>query len=460
MTISDTDNFQLELTLNPKIYSHCQGRNYETWGIGLTNEQYLEREVVSYQGPMCKASRDFLKDREGVLYWVLRDKTIVKKDTDDEDIYNIVCACETLGRKSIVHDPNGNEGKGQIHKDILSTVIGSVYTFPEFRKRGYASNMFVQLIKKMEEYLYEANSSDLNFSYLYSEVGEYYSRFGYKSFHIPLLEFKIPEQESDITTASETLIPIDQVNDHLENSEILQFGGFEELMETYTKKFENAFKESVNGNEDKYIVATYPNARINDWFHRRGIHTYFCRNFQDGEGINDEEETEIRKLSKELVFGLKLKSNPDNFLVYHQDVASNELVILLVNSDSNENYIKLIQDTIRLSSISHKINKHKIKKVKVWITELITDFSDRLSFKQKLEDFEAFKEDEINLKLNNNKQLIDLYNSLKSKGSIEFELLGNTESLSAIRFLDDKLNEQTIKNDSLIWSFNSKWTWF
>ncbi|GME69310.1 unnamed protein product [[Candida] boidinii] len=453
MTISDPQNFELELTLSPKIYSYCQSRNYETWGIGLTNEQYLEREVVSYQGPMCNASRDFLKDREGVLYWVLRDKTIVKKDADDEDTYNIVCACETLGRKSIVYDPNGNEGKGQIHQDILSTVIGSVYTFPEFRKRGYASNMFVLLIKKMEEYLYGANSSNLNFSYLYSEVGEYYSRFGYKSFHIPLFEFKVPEPT---TTTTETLIPIDKVNNYLDHSEILKFGEFEELMETYKNKFETAFKESVKGNKDKYIVATYPNARINDWFHRRGIHTYFCRNSQDG----DSNEAKIRELSKELVFGLKLKSNPDNFLVYHQDVASNELVILLVNSDSNENYVKLIQDTIKLSSISDKINKHKIKKVKVWITELITDFSDRLSFKQRLEDFEAFKEDEINLKLGERKQLIDLYNSLKSEDSIEFELLGNIESLSAIRFLDDELNEQTIKDDSLIWSFNSKWTWY
>ncbi|ODV86146.1 hypothetical protein CANARDRAFT_27412, partial [[Candida] arabinofermentans NRRL YB-2248] len=164
MHLESYPHLELQPTQSDLDINYCQKLNYPEWGKPLTLEGYLERERINYNHELCNYKRNWNDDSYGVVYWVLRDTTIIDVDDDDNES-NIVCACETLLRPSLFID--GSSGSGTL-KDCISGCLGSVFTIPKYRSKGYASKMLGALPIALKTHGFVDN---LNFLTLYSEIG-------------------------------------------------------------------------------------------------------------------------------------------------------------------------------------------------------------------------------------------------------------------------------------------------
>lgn len=221
---------QLNPTLDPQLYRYCQEENSKIWRGPLTTEQYLEREKVLYSTEMCNASRN-PSITEGVCYWIVRDES-----------NQVLGSCETVTRKCMVIRFENDK----LHSDlILSPALGSVFTFPNHRGKGVAHFIMEELHRQLLEKL--GNGS---FITLYSEVGDYYKRFGYRYFPTPLL--KIKGFQDEFPKEAETLL----------------YGSFASLVMTFSEKLVQRASDRVKKDHTTRIL-NLPTREMIDWFHAR-----------------------------------------------------------------------------------------------------------------------------------------------------------------------------------------------
>lgn len=129
--------------------------NYDIWGKPLSLEGYIKKVLIN-------GFHDNYMDPLHWHYYVLKNN-------------NGTCesSLEILLRDAWI------KTKGEL-KVVSSGVIGSVYTDVEFRGKNN--------IQYLMDGLHDA--LDIDVFFLYSELGDYYSRFGYKSHNVPIWEFK------------------------------------------------------------------------------------------------------------------------------------------------------------------------------------------------------------------------------------------------------------------------------
>ncbi|VVT54245.1 uncharacterized protein SAPINGB_P003979 [Magnusiomyces paraingens] len=101
--------------------------------------------------------------------WVLLDSETPTKDNGQ---LNILSSLVLFPRPVTVVE------KGKAPQEVISPSIMAVVTPPEYRGKGYASHLLREITKIIDQ---QAKDNKVNFSTLWSEVGEYYSAFGYKS---------------------------------------------------------------------------------------------------------------------------------------------------------------------------------------------------------------------------------------------------------------------------------------
>jgi hypothetical protein len=138
----------------------------------------------------------------GLTHWILVDSSL------PPDQRSLLASCESL-RKEVLISRNGVVKKGITHG------IGSVFSQPSFRGKGYATRMLKELAPILKTWQTEDGKRHAPFSILYSDIGKkYYAKFGWLPFpstHIHFLPFSTnenPAASSARPLASSDLEPL------------------------------------------------------------------------------------------------------------------------------------------------------------------------------------------------------------------------------------------------------------
>ncbi|EOD51350.1 putative gnat family acetyltransferase protein [Neofusicoccum parvum UCRNP2] len=123
-------------------------KNAPAWRGALSVDAYIRREYFL-------SSQDLTKDG-AQTWWVLVD-TAAKKRVP-------LAGCESFRKKAIV------ARDGQI-KDVITHGIGSVFSPPEHRGKGYAGRMMQEIGKRLRTWQ-TSEKTDCLFSILYSDIGK------------------------------------------------------------------------------------------------------------------------------------------------------------------------------------------------------------------------------------------------------------------------------------------------
>jgi len=123
--------------------------NGASWRGALSIEAYLRREAYLSNQALCKDS--------GLTSWVLVDTSCAPEKRA------VLSGCETLRKKALV------SRSGKI-TEVIAHGVGSVFTPPEYRKKGYGARMIIELGKRLRTWQIEHGHS--LFSILYSDIGK------------------------------------------------------------------------------------------------------------------------------------------------------------------------------------------------------------------------------------------------------------------------------------------------
>ncbi|VVT57801.1 uncharacterized protein SAPINGB_P005876 [Magnusiomyces paraingens] len=178
--------------------------NYLEWGRGLTHDQYTARERHLGSQPPCLDGH--------ISYWSYEELS------ENDNSWTMVSCCESLTRPALY------KTKGSPVRQTICHSVGAVFTPIPHRGKGHARRMLALLVEKFDQTdapdspfcdLYanlarqpfaieddEAIRKDrvLNsFSVLWSDVGTYYEKFGYKaSSNLEMVITKLTPSDSDL----------------------------------------------------------------------------------------------------------------------------------------------------------------------------------------------------------------------------------------------------------------------
>lgn len=161
-TVFENESIRLvELTDTADI-KETQLRNHVEWGGGMTMDQYLLRE----KGCRVRLTSESTR----MTNWALEAK-------NEQGEWELVSACETQRRLAYF------KVKGRPVETTINQSIGAVFTAERYRGKGYAAKMLEAVTKSLKTWQLPANISpeakDHVLLTLWSDVGDYYSRFGY-----------------------------------------------------------------------------------------------------------------------------------------------------------------------------------------------------------------------------------------------------------------------------------------
>ncbi|KAK0715283.1 hypothetical protein B0H67DRAFT_490879 [Lasiosphaeris hirsuta] len=143
------------------------------WGPALSHDDYLQREAYLTTVPLAKDG--------GVTHWILTEAS------QPPDGRPILSSCETLRKRVLCVRPGANGG---VVEEGLAHAIGSVFTDPKFRGRGYASRMMREVGSSLRGWQVKGKGEGdaeeeggVLFSVLYSDIGKtFYAKTGWVPF--------------------------------------------------------------------------------------------------------------------------------------------------------------------------------------------------------------------------------------------------------------------------------------
>jgi hypothetical protein len=301
-----TKNFEFELVNDPEVIRYTHLQNSSQWKSKLSAEQYADREW--HIGCESKLGKRREADNLGLFHFVLRDKSI---QTNDK-VGDIVAACETMNRKAWRIDPNGEL------KEVIAPCVGGVFTNENYRGRGYAHVM----ITKLNEF-WDARLDNDGFIFLYSEVGDYYQRFGYNSDEVKLHEIaKLENHEVQEIVSSEY--------------HFLKYEEYTKIVELQYQKVKNHLI-AKSKTQDKTLYSLIPSIDIYSWFHDRDI--FIASKLKPDEKIEH--------------FGVSLNDGSYDSIVWLHDWNDGHLTIISVSSSSSNSFKKLIDLAIQEAQRYH-----------------------------------------------------------------------------------------------------------
>ncbi|KAK3324476.1 hypothetical protein B0T19DRAFT_428673 [Cercophora scortea] len=154
-----------------------------SWRDSLDESQFLEESAYLLTIPLAKDG--------GMTLWLLTDTTL------PPDNRPILCSCETFLKKTLVSNPSGGTSDKNLHG------IASVFTDPQYRRRGYGRRMMRELSRELRDFHFDR---EMNVgAVLYSDIGkQYYAALGWKPFpNNGHLEFSASNLQSSTCTATE-----------------------------------------------------------------------------------------------------------------------------------------------------------------------------------------------------------------------------------------------------------------
>lgn len=408
MPSTSPDNYRLVQITDKELVDFTRRQNSQAWKGVLSTQDYILREYVLGK---CEMTKD-------LLVFMLQDTTRPNER---------LCSMELVVRGSTRYYKNGDKVE---QKPIKSGCIGGVYTYPDHRGQGLAKIMIDKLVEvaKSEILL------DDGYIFLYSEIGEYYSRSGFKSFGVDLLQMPIafltPNKHFPVIESEE----FDHVNVPEGVLLTVQFDDFGPLLQEFKSLNEQDIIAKV-AHDSKERVSLDISSHLIDWFHLRakfisyklkeyGNHSVAPIDFLNGS--YDEIIDKLRAIGPK-VFGLKLTNSKGlvGYIVWTYDYKTiNHGYATIINIHVNRDLIEVDEVLMKLKLIEYM--KEYVKqlqsichydKIVVWSCELPGV-------------------------------------SLESLGTI----LDNP-SRSAIQ-MDNESDQRKLLNGEIIWENNNKLPWF
>ncbi|KAH3901016.1 uncharacterized protein SCDLUD_002482 [Saccharomycodes ludwigii] len=371
MTITDnnlTHTLQLKrINGNSELIQYTHKRNSEAWKSKyLTVADYVKREAtlgeseIALQHSLVSTSTNIInpnyKKYLGLNYFVL--EKIAADTTLTNETENIVCRCETMNR--IGYMKISNKGS-YIIIPVLEVVIGAVFTPVEFRGMKYAQELMFQLNNYYDTISREKDEGDLFLKYktmiLYSEVGEYYSKFGYSFDHVPVHHLK----KLDLFLEKYCL----DNNDEQKNVHYLGFDGYEDLVNLeQTQIMEKLSNLELDKNTSAFTA--FPDMKIYKWFELRDIYiSQFFLHYQaaavDG-GSNSVDDLKV----SELKFGVEIIGNKSHIIWHHAWVDNSLQILKVYTSEDNKE-----RDLVTLFKYAIKeAKKYDLSDIYFWDQEI------------------------------------------------------------------------------------------
>ena len=129
--------------------------NGEVWRGSLSPEAYARREL--------HLSNQELTQNGGITSWVLVDAS---KPNPTSSIPRVILAsCESYRKRALIAKTAGNL------QEVISHGIGSVFTNPKHRGRGYGARMMKELGIKLDQWQ-QKEGVKATFTVLYSDIGK------------------------------------------------------------------------------------------------------------------------------------------------------------------------------------------------------------------------------------------------------------------------------------------------
>lgn len=259
-----SEYLKFEIYDDPEIRRFTHLNNGEAWEGLLTREQYADREQYLSESGIAQANKNsefqakFPDGHEwfGIKFFVLKDTRLPNTSKTSQ----IVSSCETLNRLAYCTSPSSN-GKIEF---CLNPCIGGVFTEKKYRGKGYARVM-IESLNNFYETLRQQPSqpSFINnlVMTLYSEVGNYYSQFGYRTLHVPL---------HNITHVKELYAEYCD-NKDTGKGKFLGFDDYDHLIQLQDEEFKKDLMKSKDSNKDSFIFMIKPDLEIFKWFQYRDI---------------------------------------------------------------------------------------------------------------------------------------------------------------------------------------------
>lgn len=406
------DDFELINITDKQLVDFTRLQNAVAWKGHLSANEYAVREVV------LGKSKITLSKQNRLYVYMLRD--IHNPDRN-------ISSCELLVRKSWKFVWNELEKKVDKH-EVLSGCVGGVFTYPESRGKGFAKIMIDKLVELSKKTFVGPDG----FTFLYSEVGDYYERNGFHYVGVKLVN--IPLKLNSKGGFAEAVDKFDGV------VEQVTYHDFEGLFEEYRNHVEKTMEESVL-NDHKTRISIIPTSDYVDWFHIRSKYLaakHFYAPKIDFENSEYEELVSYFQKIEPNVYGLKISNGSgDNvgFIVWTYDYTKLEenytssITILKIfikpefeNKYSKADLIKLMKAYVE--DINQPMNKYfSPTKITLWESEVTKDDIESL-----IQDYDA-------------------------KAGLE------NGSVSAV-LMNDEAENIELMNNNIVWEGNDKLPWF
>ncbi|GCE98981.1 hypothetical protein ZYGM_003735 [Zygosaccharomyces mellis] len=389
MTVQD---LRFEKITDPKEIKVTHAQNGANWKGPLSIESYVERERVLGQSGIAKKNeineicKEFpeLAPMLGIRYYALKDGN------------TIVSSCETLNRLGYFISP----GEAQNIEYNLVVCIGGVFTPEEYRGKGYARYMIEKLTEHYDNIRDDPKAprgiKQLTFT-LYSEVGEYYKKFGFESKHVPV--HTITQVDAFLKNYCEQTVFKD-------NGKFVEDSDYDSLVLLEDQEFRRNLLKLHKANPNAFVFTVKPDTDIYKWFNLRS--SFILKN--------------INHPQVPLTFGYSMGDK--SHMLWHHNWGSESLLILKlylnpsISFQEKNNILKeLFFNAIKETKAT------KLKHIEFWDEEIpLEKFTDLSQIVHDLEDRSA--------------------------------LYAQNGSLSAMR------PSPTYKSEEIIWDNNTKFSWF
>ncbi|ODV76948.1 uncharacterized protein CANTADRAFT_8125 [Suhomyces tanzawaensis NRRL Y-17324] len=403
MTISS--QYELVEASDIDVINYTRSRNAVSWKGALSAEDYVLRERV------LGKSRATTTTPHRLAVFVLR-----RKGTTEP-----LASCELFIRSAWRVDYVDSV---PVKRQVLCGCVGGVFTYPENRKQGLGKIMIDQLVEhsKLSKYV-----GPDGYTFLYSEIGEYYTQFGFKSFAVPLTNISLD----------------DKGDEHdLGNHELIYYHQFDEYYQYYSDQVQRNTLKQVEADK-KSRVTIAPTSDYVNWFHLRSKYISYKLFYEHKEPskmdfANATYEQILARFedTEPKVYGIKLVDEAKEWYA--------AITWTLDFSGDTENYATVLKIIIK---DGHDRDSNTIKLFKL--------------MKQYLRSF-----DKIGNDFNQRTTKIVLWQSEVSELVLSFlvEKWGSkhgidNSSRSAI-LMHNHEDEENLKQGKLLWEGNDKLPWF
>lgn len=421
--------------------------NYSLERIYSQDEINISRTHNSNSWKGCLSSHDY----------VVRERVLgLCSQTEHLNVYKLTKDNVTLSTIEVLTRDSWRVENGKV-QNTKCACIGGVYVLPENRKKGLA--------KVMVDLVMEELKDKVDYTFLYSEVGEYYCKLGFVSMEVKLIKWNrlneihsknelngLDGETNGIDHSGNGLNRLDVHsnglggNDNFASNgtrssgvgqkiytdsegytiEELKFTEFGPLMDEYNHQTEAKLQAHSLTETNPTIISMNPSAQAIDWFHLRSKyieHVLFSPQKYDFEHASYPDILSTLKSFGNQTFGLKVShQSASGFIVWTQDWSGSEstltiLKIVVLQGDCTKMTKKL------LATFNKFVSLWNISKITLWESEVSPEIKSHI--------------------VDSYKAITDIENG----------------SRSAI-LMNDPQDHQKLLAGELIWAGNDKLPWF